>query len=47
MSTIFDKVKENLKNAANRERKMIQADVDPKAVTPQKTTRKKSNLLTI
>ena len=47
MSTIFDKVKENLKNAANRERKMIQADVEPKAVTPQKTTRKKSNLLTI
>lgn len=41
MSTIFDKMKENVARNSNKEQQKKQADVKPIAVTPQKTTRKK------
>lgn len=41
MSTIFDKMKENIARNSKSEQLNKQVDVKPKAVTPQKITRKK------
>lgn len=41
MSTIFDKMKDNVARNSKYEQSNEQADVKPKAVTPRQRTRKK------